>query len=187
MTDRMTASPEGAPKGGGASAANGTSTANDTSTAADRATKADLPAIEALLRANNLPTEGVADLVTHFHVVRLEDGEVIAAGVLEPAGRSALLRSVVVDERARGTGLGGCITESLKEQALRDGLQGVYLLTETAEALFARRGFDRLDRATAPDAIRQTSEFSDLCPSTAVFMGWMPSKDVDRPETEPRA
>jgi amino-acid N-acetyltransferase len=56
------------------------------------------------------------------------------------------------------------------EYASRLKLNNIYLLTTTAENFFKKYGFANADRTKAPDAIRTTSEFSSLCPSTAVFM-----------------
>ena len=45
-----------------------------------------------------------------------------------------------------------------------------YLLTTTAEAFFARRGFERIARQAVPAAIASTKEFNSLCPSSAICM-----------------
>jgi amino-acid N-acetyltransferase len=44
------------------------------------------------------------------------------------------------------------------------------LLTTTAAAFFEKRGYRRLARTSAPAAIRATTQFSALCPSTATLM-----------------
>jgi N-acetylglutamate synthase-like GNAT family acetyltransferase len=45
-----------------------------------------------------------------------------------------------------------------------------YLLTTTAEAFFARRGFRKIARQSVPAAIGDTREFKSLCPSSAICM-----------------
>jgi amino-acid N-acetyltransferase len=50
------------------------------------------------------------------------------------------------------------------------GVRELFLLTTTAEPIFARWGFRRVDRAEAPPAIRESREFASLCPASAVFM-----------------
>ncbi|MEQ8534295.1 MAG: tyrosine protein phosphatase, partial [Imperialibacter sp.] len=57
-----------------------------------------------------------------------------------------------------------------ENDAARNGITELYLLTTTASKFFERIGYKVADRNTAPDAIKNTSEFSDLCPSSAVFM-----------------
>ncbi|CAG0968732.1 partial amino-acid N-acetyltransferase, partial [Anaerolineae bacterium] len=50
------------------------------------------------------------------------------------------------------------------------GVKSLYLLTMTAEAFFLRRGYARLLRENAPEAIRNTKEFSGICPLSSAFM-----------------
>ena len=50
------------------------------------------------------------------------------------------------------------------------GAARLHLLTTTAERFFTGRGFVAADRESAPPAIRQTREFADLCPASAVYL-----------------
>ena len=50
------------------------------------------------------------------------------------------------------------------------GISAVYLLTQTAENFFPRHGFDRIERDAASDAVKQSSEFREMCPSSSVAM-----------------
>jgi amino-acid N-acetyltransferase len=122
-----------------------------------------------LLAAAELPLEGVAKAPGNFLVAEV-DGRVIALGGLEAHGPDALLRSVAVAGAHRGRGLGTAIFDQLWQRAIAVGYDGVYLLTTTAEDYFACLGFDRIDRAEAPSAIRRSAEFRDLCPASAVLM-----------------
>jgi len=81
-----------------------------------------------------------------------------------------LLRSLVVERPARGTGLGTAICDRLEAIARGDGIDTLYLLTTTAPEFFAARGYAEIERAEAPDAIRGTTEFEDLCPASATAM-----------------
>ena len=45
-----------------------------------------------------------------------------------------------------------------------------YLLTTTAEDFFARRGYVRIARDEAPETIRATREFADICPAGSAIM-----------------
>jgi hypothetical protein len=45
-----------------------------------------------------------------------------------------------------------------------------YLLTTSAADFFAHLGYKRVDRGEAPENIRATSEFSQLCPVSSVLM-----------------
>jgi len=46
----------------------------------------------------------------------------------------------------------------------------LFLLTTTAADYFSARGFDPVDRSSAPEAIRRTREFAEICPGSAAFM-----------------
>jgi amino-acid N-acetyltransferase len=125
---------------------------------------------KALLAAAGLPT---TDLETeHFaHFIAVGSTHAPAALIgLQPYGDVALLRSLVVSPAARGTGYGNALVAEIEAYAQQLGVRELYLLTNTAEAVFSRRGYRSLDRACVPDAIGQTAEFSSLCPATAVCM-----------------
>jgi amino-acid N-acetyltransferase len=131
----------------------------------------DLSRIEAMLMAAGLPTEGVLPLIGTFQVIRDQEGEVVAAAVIEWHAESAmesngLLRSVVVDPAQRGNGLGKTIVRAIMASTSRD----LYLLTDSATDFFRRLGFESIDRSLAPPALRQSEEFRCLCGESAAFM-----------------
>lgn len=125
--------------------------------------------VENLLSRNDLPAadvrSGAADFFTAI------DGEHrVGVGGLEVYGSDALLRSVVVAEGVRGEGYGTAICDALEAEARAAGAETVYLLTTTAADFFAERGYEPIDRDAPPAAITATSEFADLCPSSATCM-----------------
>ncbi|MBZ6496821.1 arsenic resistance N-acetyltransferase ArsN2 [Natrinema longum] len=128
-----------------------------------------LPYIETLLVENDLPSQDVRAKPECFYVGY--DGEDrVGIGGLEIHGIDALLRSVVVERSARGNGLGIALCEALEDAARADGVETLYLLTTTAAEFFGDRGYTELERSAVPPAIRRTTEFDDLCPSTATCM-----------------
>jgi amino-acid N-acetyltransferase len=127
-------------------------------------------AARGLLAAANLPTSDLSDeqLTTFFYC-----GPAAAPSALiglEIYGTEALLRSLAVDPSLRSTGLGSALVEHAEAHAENRGVGTLYLLTTTAEAFFARRGYHHIDRAIAPAAIRSTREFAGLCPASSAFM-----------------
>lgn len=105
----------------------------------------------------------------HFMVLR--DGVQIAGVVgLELLGGCALLRSLCVRTRNRNKGVASELTKKAEEYALSSKVQALYLLTTTAEGFFAKHGYQRIERNTAPAAVQETAEFQSLCPSSAVCM-----------------
>lgn len=133
------------------------------------AADADVPAITALLREAGLPVDGVAGHLDGF-VVAEPAGEVVATGGLELHGGDALLRSVAVDDAYRGKGAGAAICDRLEAFARERGVRDIYLLTTTAKAYFANRGYEAVARDQAPADIAATEEFTSLCPASAILM-----------------
>lgn len=128
-----------------------------------------VPEIEALLTANDLPAADVAANPECFYLA-VDDGDVVGCGGLEVHGSAGLLRSMVVRQSVRGEGYGGAIASELAREARDAGLDELYLLTTTAAGFFAHRGYERVDRERAPDAIRATTQFTELCPASATCM-----------------
>ena len=129
----------------------------------------DEAAIAALLREAELPHEDFAGHLAHFLVAR-RAGAVGGAVGFELHGRDALLRSLVVAPALRCAGLGDQLVRRLAAEARRKGVKRFYLLTTTAEAFFARRGFQKIARRAVSAAIAATREFNSLCPVSAVCM-----------------
>jgi amino-acid N-acetyltransferase len=136
----------------------------------EAARHSDLPGIRWLLEYEHLPNEDVTEaLIEHFLVCR-DDKGVVGAIALQPLGECVLLRSLVVAAEYRGEGLGGRLTLAAEAHAMRRGIEKIFLLTTTAEHFFAARGYRAIPRSDAPLPIQQSSQFSLLCPSTAVLM-----------------
>jgi amino-acid N-acetyltransferase len=133
------------------------------------ASRDDLAGIEALLTTCELPLEGVSDLVDSFVVARIK-GILAGVAAIEPCGSYGLLRSVAVDPSTRSDGIGRALVTQLISDARSNGRPALYLLTTTAEKYFTSFGFVRIDRGSAPTEIQNTSEFRDLCPSSATVM-----------------
>jgi amino-acid N-acetyltransferase len=130
----------------------------------------DRHAVLALLRACDLPLEGVKEGLVHDYFVARADHAVAGVCGLEVHGEDALLRSVAVDPRWRDQGVAGALLEAALGRARRLDLRGVYLLTTTAHDYFARRGFDDCAREAAPPAIKGSWEFQTGCPASSSLM-----------------
>jgi amino-acid N-acetyltransferase len=133
------------------------------------ATREDLPAVYALLAAAKLPPDGLDEHVGGLLVAR-DGGTVVGSATVEVHGRGALLRSVVVAPARRGERLGHRLTNAALELAWARGVERVYLLTETASAFFARRGFREIQRAQVEPAVTRSREFHGICPASATVM-----------------
>ena len=138
-----------------------------------RAAPSDVHAIESLLRASDLPTEGIREIVDarpSDFIVAVHGDDVVGVAGLEVCCDDALLRSVAVDAQWRSSGIGRTLVQSLVGDAESRGIHALFLLTMSAEHYFPRFQFERIDRADVPAAIANTAEFKSVCPSTAVAM-----------------
>lgn len=114
--------------------------------AISRATAQDLDAVLRLLAEVDLPAEGVAEHFGSFFVAR--DGERVVGCVGEERyGDVSLLRSLAVAPSLQQSGLGKALTARLLDEAIRNSVSEVVLLTTTAADFFARHfGFAEVER-----------------------------------------
>lgn len=132
--------------------------------------KARMEDVRALLAACQLPVDDLTDDGRIGFHARFRDGRLIGVVGLEGQAPVGLLRSLAVEPSARGAGAAKALVSELEAAAAASGLEALYLLTETAQRFFARRGYVVVDRTRAPEAIRATREFSGLCPDSAQLM-----------------
>ena len=126
------------------------------------------PAVLALLTENDLP---VADLDENKILFAcLDRGDLVGTGGLELFKDCALLRSISIRKDLQKKGLGKFIVRELEQVARRIGINSLYLLTTTAENFFSHGGYNKIDREEVPAEIKNTSQFSSVCPSSAVVM-----------------
>ncbi len=132
------------------------------------ATAMDLEATFELLENAGLP---VSDLSAEMLTLVAEKNNNFQGVIgIEAFEDIALLRSLVVSADARGAGIGPALVTALEVSSRADGVVELWLLTIDADRFFAKLGYETRDRADVPDAIRNTAEFSSLCPGDAVLM-----------------
>ncbi len=134
-----------------------------------RARNQDLREVLALLRNVHLPIEGVADQFHNFFVAHDNHNLVGCAG-LEVYGNVGLIRSVAVEPSSQSQGLGRSLVASLETLAAEKNLEEIYLLTETAAAFFSKLNYVIIQRESAKPDIRQSMEFTSLCPASGICM-----------------
>ena len=130
----------------------------------------DMVSVSKLLQANQLPTADLSKLNPDYFIGCGERHDPMGYIGLETFESDGLLRSLVVDERARGQGCGKALVQELESFAKDSNIKTLYLLTETAEDFFTILGFERIERTRAPISIRQSDEFNGLCSDNAVLM-----------------
>jgi amino-acid N-acetyltransferase len=134
------------------------------------ASRPELAAVKSLLTAARLPDGDLTDdHLEHFFQASNGSRSLGVVGV-ELFGDCALLRSLVVRDDSRESGLGSALVKRAEDYARSQGVRGLYLLTTTAQSFFAARGYQAIARDRVPEAIAATREFAAICPATAVLM-----------------
>ena len=123
----------------------------------------------ALLQAEKLPVEDLPASLDHFFVALNED-KVIGAIGLEQYRHYGLLRSMVVHATHRNKHIASSLVEQLEHYGKTLGITDMYLLTETAPAYFEQKGYQKIKREEVPAALQASSEFSHVCPVSAIVM-----------------
>jgi amino-acid N-acetyltransferase len=133
-------------------------------------TEKELESLKNFLKVNQLPADDLqlknSLLLTYYNA----DDTLVGSGGLEFYEGKALLRSLAVSPELRGQQLGKQIVHDLLQQAREAGMNEVYLLTQTAFFFFQKLGFTEVQRDLVPAEIKASSEFSQMCPSTAQVM-----------------
>lgn len=130
---------------------------------------ADWPAVEALLLANKLPTEGAREHLSTY-LLAVSNGEVVGCAGAEVYGHVALLRSVAVAPGLQKQGIGRLLVQRLLQEAQARDIATIHLLTVTAPEYFAQHGFKRGPLDASPAALKASAEFQGACPACAAFM-----------------
>ena len=128
------------------------------------------PAVEKLIADCGLHTEDITVSILRNMIVARKGPRIVGTVALEAAGSCGLLRSLAVLERYRGQGVADRLMAAIEKSARQIGIQTLYLLTLTAESYFLDKGFQKTKRSAAPAGIRDTTEFRNLCPDSAVCM-----------------
>lgn len=129
-----------------------------------------VPELAAMLAEAGLPTDDLGEPGRRFFRFS-EDGRTVGFIGWEAEGNAhALLRSTVVAPARRGHGDGSQIIRWALTRLAELGFTDAWILTTTIEALAQRLGFTRADRAQAPEPIRRSRQFAQLCPSSAQLL-----------------
>ncbi|SEP25379.1 arsenic resistance N-acetyltransferase ArsN2 [Mucilaginibacter sp. OK283] len=123
----------------------------------------------ALLAAEKLPTDDLPQTLENF-VIALQDEDVIGVAGLEIYDSYCLLRSVAVSAAYRGKGIASRLLDTIEKLAAARQLREIYLLTETAPEYFSKKEYQIITRAQVPAEVQQSTEFSHVCPQSAIVM-----------------
>ena len=124
---------------------------------------------EAGLPVADLGPEQIVDFLVAERL-RTGQSETLAIIGLQRFDQVGLLRSLVVSQADRNSGLGRRLVSAIEANAYCSGVNDLWLLTIDAEQYFESLGYKMMSRDSAPESIRNTAEFSGLCPDGAYLM-----------------
>lgn len=125
--------------------------------------------IRQLLKDNDLPYEDLRS--SRVAVITYEtEGQLIGCIGLEAYGEDGLLRSFAVQKGHKGKGIGKQLLAELIHKSKNQGIKTLHLLTTTADRYFIKHGFLIAERSHAPEAILNSTEFSEICPASSIYM-----------------
>jgi amino-acid N-acetyltransferase len=125
--------------------------------------------IVAILSAQNLPVYDLPQTLYNFFVA-IENEKLLGVVGLEIYGAYGLVRSLAVIPEHRNKGIAEKLIERMESFAVTQGLKELFLLTETAPAYFEGKAYNKIGRDEVPDEVKLSSEFSHVCPVSAVIM-----------------
>jgi amino-acid N-acetyltransferase len=125
--------------------------------------------VVALLLSEKLPAADLPPTLKNFFVM-IENEELIGVVGLESYGIYGLLRSLAVRSDFRNQNIAGKLMGQIETLAASEGLKAIFLLTETAHDYFSRKGYHIITRTDMPAEVQQSSEFSHVCPQSAIAM-----------------
>ncbi len=134
------------------------------------AAASDLGTAKEWLAAAGLPTDDLS--IPHMDAFLFASERSTPVGMIgvQKYSEIGLLRSLIVDEKCRGKGLGAHLVAALESKVAAGGITELWLLTIDADPFFSRLGYEVKQRHDAPTAIQSSAEFSSLCPGDAVLM-----------------
>ena len=116
-----------------------------------------------------MPIDDIQESKVQLFVLKI-DNHIIGVIGLEQYKEVALLRSLAVQDRYKNQKIGRNLIGYLLRYCNDYKVQQLYLLTATAEKYFEKFNFYKVQRENIPDRIKNTKEFSSICPVTAVVM-----------------
>lgn len=140
----------------------------------EQATLGDIPSVHRLLVNCDLSTLEVLDLGTVYFVARLGEKTVGVCG-LEFDGESALLRSVAVDNDARGQGIAKALIDAALQDLRRRRIRALYLFSKDTGAYFEKLGWVEVPVGEAAASLRQAPQVKRYD-----RLGWYPNERAFR-------
>ncbi|HUW49249.1 MAG TPA: arsenic resistance N-acetyltransferase ArsN2 [Patescibacteria group bacterium] len=133
-----------------------------------QATLEDKECISSLLSGFKLPLDGLEN--SKMWVLQENNGSVQGVVGLEVWGGKGLLRSVAVNRNLQNRGYGASLVKHVINEAKKNGIHELLLLTTTTPNFFRKLGFKEHNREHVTGSITNSVEFKGACPKTAILM-----------------
>ena len=128
----------------------------------------DKECISLLLSGFELPLDGLED--SRVWVLQENDGSLQGVAGLEVWEEKGLLRSVAVNKNLQNRGYGSSLVKHVINEAKKNGIHELLLLTTTTPDFFRKLGFKEVNREIVTGRINNSMEFKGACPKTAILM-----------------
>jgi amino-acid N-acetyltransferase len=128
----------------------------------------DKECISLLLLGFELPLDGLED--SRMWVLQENNGSVQGVAGLEVWEGKGLLRSVAVNKNLQNRGYGSALVKHVINEAKKNGIHELFLLTTTAPDFFRKLGFKEDNCESVTGRITNSMEFKGACPKTAILM-----------------
>ena len=122
-----------------------------------------------LLKDSALPILDIEDSRSIF-VGIYTDNKLVGCVGIQIIDEIALLRSLAVSKEYRGQGLAIKLTKAIIQKAKSRSINSLFLLTTDAEKFFVKVGFEKIIKTSAPNGIKETKQYSEICSDSAVVM-----------------
>jgi amino-acid N-acetyltransferase len=138
-----------------------------------------VPELARVIAEAKLPAFFIEEFAGGFAFAE-QDGRMIAAGGMEVYESYGFLRSIAVDERARGLGLGRKIADLLRADAKASGLDHLFLYTQDAYTFWKHLGYVDVAFDAWPAAMHECWQYRfmmdhmDLVRAIGVHSMWRP-------------
>ena len=134
-----------------------------------KAGEKDFETVCKLLLQENLPIADLNPLLENFFIA-VEDNKITGVIGMDRYGKDGLLRSAIVQKEYRNTGIAAALVARLFDEAAKQGVSTLYLITDTAAAYFEKKGFNKITKAEVAPAVLESKEFNGLCPASSIIM-----------------
>jgi len=134
-----------------------------------KAGEKDFETVCKLLLQENLPIADLNPLLENFFI-SVEDNKITGVIGMDRYGKDGLLRSAIVQKEYRNTGIAAALVARLFDEAAKQGVSTLYLITDTAAAYFEKKGFNKITKAEVAPAVLESKEFNGLCPASSIIM-----------------